>query len=592
MIKQLSPLIRARYLWGVVPALALALLAVPPALAQAPASYTVAPDSRGQPTIVVAGAGAGVTLAQIRAGLGASAHLLQDQGAGVWQLNANLLIDRDVTLALGPASGVQELRLRSHASAAPPVPGTYDYASFVYLRTDDGAIAIDGARIHSWDPAAGAVDTDYTNGRSYLLAKYDARLDIANAELSYLGSPDGESYGVSWRDINASASPATLRTRVTGAVVNSSFHHNYYGVYTFQASGILFRGNSFYRNISYGFDPHDFSNNFIVEDNTAYENGNHGFIISRGCYGFVFRRNVSYRNNNLDPLKLAHGFMLDPGSPLSASPQAPSTNNLLENNHAYDNEGYGLRILGSTGNTVRGNRFERNEQGITVEVGSTGNMLIGNTIVGSRVHGIFVRGGADRTMVTENTVTGSGANGIYVKSNGNTLQANAVSASGLNGIATLPETSAAAAAADLLAPGKALDAHALDAELVGEVMAEKALAGNRIAGNTLVSNADDGVELKGAVHGLVEANTIERNGGHGVYLASGSSGNRIERNTITANHGDGIRANGPDVVGNTWSGNLISGNGGQAIRLTGGAAGQVLSSVSYAPVYLPLIVKS
>ena len=114
----------------------------------------------------------------------------------------------------------------------------------------------------SWNPQANTYDTDVSNGRSYLLAKYDARMDIKNADISYLGSADGESYGVSWRDINDSAAPDVLRTRVTGEVLNSNFSNNYYGIYTFQASNMVFRNNKFHHNIGYGFDPHDFSHHF------------------------------------------------------------------------------------------------------------------------------------------------------------------------------------------------------------------------------------------------------------------------------------------------------------------------------------------
>jgi parallel beta-helix repeat protein len=398
-------------------------LAAPGALRAAP-SVSVGQDSRGQTTIQVSGAGSQVTLATIQAALGADAGLLAQPASGVWQLNANLQIGRDVTLTLH-GDEVAELRLRSEPGPAvlSRVPDEdrpadslaqagYDYSRFVYLRTDNGTITIDGVRVHAWDPGAGAVDESPADGRAYLLAKYDARLDIANAELGYLGFGDGESYGVSWRDINEPGS-ATLQRRVTGAVVNSRFHHNYYGVYTFQASDMVFRGNQFDNNHSYGFDPHDFSTGFLVEDNVAFANGNHGFIISRGCSNFVFRRNRAYGNSNPDPARLAHGFMLDSGSPSGAEPQAPSSGNLLEANEAYDNEGYGLRILGSDDNIVRGNSFARNHHGVSVEAGSDGALIENNSITESRSHGIVLRQSAG-AAVSANSVARSGGHGVYL----------------------------------------------------------------------------------------------------------------------------------------------------------------------------------
>jgi parallel beta-helix repeat protein len=566
---------RSSFVALLVLAILVPFIGVRPASAQANATYTVGKDRNDQTTIIVTGAGASVTLAQIRQGLGKQAALLEDQGNGVWLLNANLLIDRGVTLTLSQSAGVRQLRLRSRPSAKSPPAGEYDYGSFTYLRTEDGVITIDGVQIHSWDTAANTFDTDFANGRAYILAKYDARLDISNSELSYLGSGDGESYGVSWRDTNSTAEPDKLRTRVTGQVTNSLFHHNYYGVYTYQAADMVFRGNKFYQNIRYGFDPHDYTINVLVEDNQAYENGSHGFIISRGCTKFVFRRNVAFRNNDPDPKKFAHGFMLDPGSPNSDYPQVPSTENVLENNHAYDNEGYGLRILGSTNNIVRSNLFERNEQGVTVEQNSTGNTLEGNTITGSRVHGIFLRGGGDQTTVKGNTISGSGTNGIYVKSSGNTISANTVSGNQGFGIGTLPETTPEAAVADLQRRGARLTVTQIDAELLGVVVAESALEGNRITGNTVTANVTDGIELKGALKSVVEGNKVENNGVHGIYLANGASGNQVKGNTVAGNQGNGIRANGEDVTKNTWSENLVFGNIAGGIQVTSGAQGGI-----------------
>lgn len=563
---------RALLRWCLALAIAIGALvcdmATGQALAAPGATYTIGKDAQGQTTIVVAGEGAVVTLADIQRGLSGNPGLLQHDGATIWQLNANVLIERNVTLNLTKAAGVGELRLRSQRS---PGAQTYVYSSFVYLRTDDGTITIDGVKVYSWDPDTGTVDTDVANGRSYILAKYAAHLNISNAELSYLGSGDGESYGVSWRDTNDTAAPRTLRTRVTGTVLNSQFHHNYYGVYTFQASAMIFRGNTFFQNIHYGFDPHDYSHHFIVEDNQSFANGSHGFIISRGCNNFVFRRNSSHDNNDPDPIKLAHGFMLDPGSPNSSDPQAPSSQNLLENNQAYANEGYGLRILGSTDNAVQNNLFRSNRQGLTVEEGSTGNTLLGNTIDGNALNGIFIRGGANATTVSGNSVTENGGIGIYVKSDRNQVSGNSVRGNRGAGVTLLAETSAAAAIADVLPPAQRASVAAVDSDLVGAVAVQSTIAGNQIGGNTVASNQDDGVVLKAASNTMVQANTIEGNAGHGIYLASGASDNTIARNTTSGNHGSGIRVNGADAIRNMVSENAVFENAGGGVLVTSGA---------------------
>jgi mannuronan 5-epimerase len=326
---------------------------------------------------------------------------------------------------------------------------------------------------------------------------------------------------------------------VTGQVINSFFHHNYDGIYTLQASNMVFRNNIFTHNMRYGFDPHDYSHHFIIQDNEAFTNGSHGFIISRGCHHFEFRRNRSHKNQDPDLVKLAHGFMLDPGSPGSLDPQAPSTQNLLELNEAYDNEGYGLRVLRSTSNTIQNNRFENNLNGITVELGSTSNTLIGNTLADNQANGIFIRGGADKTAVMNNNVLGNGTTGIYIKSNDNTVQENVVRNNQGVGVLLLPETDSATAIADLTA--QHTRTAMLDSNLVRMITAEGVLTGNMVGNNNIISNRGNGIAMKGATTTVVEMNVVERNGGHGIALTNGASRNLVEitRSAITETMGFG-----------------------------------------------------
>jgi parallel beta-helix repeat protein len=550
------------------------------------AVYEVGAGRNGELTIFVSGPGSRVTLPDIQKGVQAispTKQLLQNQGGGVWQANASLFLNRGVTLTLG-LDTVSWLKLRSQPAdinVASAGGANYNYKSFVTLRTYGGAILIDGVKVTSWNPGANTYDTDISNGRSYVLAKYDARMDIKNADMSYLGSSDGESYGVSWRDINDTEAPDVLRTRVTGNVLNSNFSYNYYGIYTFQASYMVFRGNKFHHNIGYGFDPHDFSHHFVIEDNESFANGNHGFIISRGCNNFVFRRNTSHDNHYTigSEERKAHGFMLDPGSPNSQFPQAPSHDNLLENNQAWGNDGYGLRVVGSTDNTIQANTFSGNLQGITLEQGSTGNKVLNNSIATSQIYGVYLIGGSDGNTITGNIITGSGKHGIYVKTGKNTISGNTITGNGTvvggvpvgAGIATLQETDAAAAIADLEPPGSGVSIAAADPDLVGSAAQATAVDGNEIASNNVSQNADDGIELKNATNTKIESNTFSRNGGSGIYLASGASKTSVSLNTVSANKGYGIKANGIDVAENVWTKNLVFDNAAGGIAVTGGA---------------------
>jgi parallel beta-helix repeat protein len=550
------------------------------------AIYEIGAGSNGELTIFVNGPGAKVTLPDIQQAIqiiSPTTTLLQNQGNGVWQSNASLFLNRGVTLTLTLPT-VKWLKLRSQAAdiqLSASGEGAYNYKSFVNLRTYGGAILIDGVKITSWNPSANTYDTDVSNGRSYILAKYDARLDIKNADLSYLGSSDGESYGVSWRDINDGEAPDVLRTRVTGDVLNSTFSYNYYGIYTFQASYMTFSGNKFHHNIGYGFDPHDFTHHVTVENNEAYANGNHGFIISRGCNNFTFRNNKSYDNHYTvgEGERRAHGFMLDPGSPNSQFPQEPSHDNILENNQAWDNDGYGLRVVGSLNNTIKGNIFTNNYQGITLEQNSTGNKVLNNRITDSAIYGIYMLGGSDSATITGNTITGSGKHGIYFKTSKNTIFNNNVSHNGSivdgvpsgAGISSYVETNIEAAMADLRLPGSQVSLAESDPELVASQIQPSAMDGTTIVSNTISYNADEGIELKSAQGTKIDKNSIANNGTHGVYLASGASGTMLSYNKIYNNAGYGIRANGLDVVGNQWTKNEVYDNALGGIATTSGA---------------------
>ncbi|MCE7982976.1 MAG: hypothetical protein DYG89_17465 [Caldilinea sp. CFX5] len=467
--------------------------------------YDVIEDSKRQDTITVVGAGASVTLADIVAGIGAKNNTNCTDGSGKpvkcldnlsnnqWQLNANLLIGEGVTLTLSPATGVTELRLRSDSnggvtsSAVEEIDSiaAINYKTFVYLKTESGTMVIDGVKVQSWDPATNAPDSNYSNGRAYILAKFAATLKVYNADIGYLGSADGESYGISWRDNDGSDN--VLRTRVTGEMINSKVHHNYYGIYTYQAQNMTFRGNEFYSNVRYGFDPHDYSHHILVENNIARDNGAHGFIISRGCNNFIFRNNKSF--NNRDPgANLAHGFMLDPGGAGINKPQVSSSNNLFENNEAYGNEGYGMRILGSGDNEIRNNYFHHNDTGMTVDgagvaSASDRNLIHGNRIEENTKAGIFVRE-AYQNRIFNNTIKLNQGDGVDIRKSNE----------------------------------------------------------NEFTGNTLFGNGDHGVFLsEGSKQNFFQGNTIQGNKSYGISVAgSTTTGNRWSQNLIFGNQLGGI----------------------------------------------------
>lgn len=515
------------------------------------AIYTIIKDDHGQPTIQVLGEGAVVTLPDVKNGLGAAnLNYVVDLGEGHWQLNANLSIDVGVTLNLSPATGVSDLQLRSDSNGlvqAAEVEASINYKTFVFLRALNGTINIDGVKIYSWDAAANSVDTNYSNGRAYILAKYASTMNIRNSDIGYLGSSDGESYGLSWRDQNLNDNEPFV-TRVTGELINSDIHHNYYGIYTYQAHDMVFRGNKFHHNIRYGFDPHDYSHHVLVEDNVAYENGAHGFIISRGCEYFTFRNNKSY--NNFDSSSnQAHGFMLDPGGADINKPQVSSSFNLLENNEAYGNEGFGLRVLGSRDNEIRNNNFHHNYMGISLDLESEANAVHDNQFNQNTLYGIHLRETSRANIITNNIADQNGQYGIYIRSNDNTVTGNTLRQNQRAGIGVVP------------------------------ISSSKLPINNQVTGNTITNNVGDGIYIELAQKNRFENNLITDNTGNGVELAKDAKQNLLLRNTIRNNTGFGISASGSQTNGNTWSQNVLYGNQAGGITLLQGANGNLAPPV-------------
>ena len=67
------------------------------------------------------------------------------------------------------------------------------------LKALGGKLALDRTCVSSWDAGRSGYDANYADGRSYVLARDGARLDVVGSELHALGYDDYEAYGLSWR---------------------------------------------------------------------------------------------------------------------------------------------------------------------------------------------------------------------------------------------------------------------------------------------------------------------------------------------------------------------------------------------------------
>lgn len=341
--------------------------------------------------IIVSGRGMSLTLSDIAASVGDD--YLEEVEPGIWYLKSSLYLRSGLTLTMNKKQ-VKWLRLAS----------TEKKQARIFAYNSD--ILVDGVKITSWDKSKKDYDRNYKDGRSYILVKDGSRLDLKDSELAYLGYPRPtnspySTYGVSWRMSTKNIGTGVL----TGEIINSKFHDNYFGGYTYGAVGMTWRGNEFYNNVVYGLDPHDDSKGFLVENNKFYNNGKHGLIFSKRCIENTIRNNISYGNKY-------HGIML----------HEKSNNNVIENNKVYDNHD-GIVLAYSSNNIIRNNSVYQNKRGVRVDQESLNNLIEYNTISDNSQYGVYVYGKSDDNAIENNTLSDN-PTAVYIKSAGNRVMGN------------------------------------------------------------------------------------------------------------------------------------------------------------------------
>lgn len=335
--------------------------------------------------------GANTTLPGIRQALGA-AGALQELAPGEWLLTANLRIEAGAQLRIA-APEARLLKLRS------------DPSGFVWIKALGGQLDFADTCVTSWDTQSQRYDEKYQDGRSFVLARDGARMNVERSDLRYLGYDGPESYGLAWRVRGT-----------TGQIVDSYVSHNFYGVYSFDMDGLVIRGNEVHHNIMYGIDPHTRSNRLVIEDNVSHDNGKHGIILAEECSDGQVRNNVVYNN-------LHHGIVIF----------QQSNNNIVEGNTSYANGGHGINVNDAANTIVRGNNvYDNLEAGIGVGQRASATQVIANQVRANRRDGVTFYSDVKDNVLRDNLIAGNARFGIYVKSEGgltaegNTVADNAV----------------------------------------------------------------------------------------------------------------------------------------------------------------------
>ena len=444
---------------------------------------------------------------------------VQSLGNGLWQLDVNLVILDNARLDLTSASGVKELRITSRPEA-----------SFTIV-SKGGWINIDGIKVYSWDNSPGVNNYDQTfltvndvmQTRAYLAALYGGRMDIKNAEMMYLGYEElnqrvgygkGEPSGLSWRLLPTGAvDPAT---GPKGSIINSKVHHLYFGMYSYQAVGLVITGNEFHDHYFYGLDPHDYSYGMTIANNKVYDNGYTGLVLSRGCTDNLIYGNHIYNN-------ASHGLMLDRGV----------NRNLVYDNVITHNKYDGFAIYQSSYNQVYNNEIRDNGRyGIRVSAEfddadifddvASDNVIRNNIISGSGKHGIYLIDRADRNAIVANQVISSTEVGILLNAGLTLVQGNSVIGSSKDGL--LIDSKAYTGGTNPGGPSKPpLGQPGQQNEILANRFERNGERGidvnnglnNRIgslgAGNIIIGNALGGILLKNAGVTMMDSNEIRNN---------------------------------------------------------------------------------
>eukprot|EP00904_Undaria_pinnatifida_P005809 jgi/Undpi1/2358/HiC_scaffold_13.g05741.m1 len=343
---------------------------------------------------------------------------------GTWLLTEELYIEDGITLQVhGTAAGgdADELRLLS----------TSDY--FLNLRAHGGNLDFLSTKVFSYDNITNTYDTNETDGRSYISAVseviYDAsldcvgmaktemgeaRMDIEDTEIGYLGYHDSESYGLTWKVrgfCTDKSNPEVFDdVNVYGNIYDSDIHHMNFGVYTYGHQQGDWRRNKMHDNSGYGFDPHDDSDFLTIHDNTVYDNGYHGIIASKRCNGVSIQGNEVYGG-----AETSAGIFL----------HRSSDDAIVKGNYCHDNGDAGLAMLESFNADVSNNTFENNKYGVRFSVGCADNVFSENTFKNSYKYNTYsylgsdlpetVESGRSQDNVFSNNIISGGLESIKLK---------------------------------------------------------------------------------------------------------------------------------------------------------------------------------
>jgi poly(beta-D-mannuronate) C5 epimerase len=341
----------------------------------------------------------------------------QTPAAGVWFLNANLVIAKGATFHID-STDTKWLKISSKVTRGAGVAKI----AHAYWIDVHGVLKIDSVKITSWDPT-----TNYyaiTNGsrtgsgvfilgtpRPSIVVENNATgtTDITNSEIAYLGYEQGKHRGGSGLSYYYGGDGSIIR--------NNSIHHIYFGLYTFGVGHMTIENNIIRNSGHYGLDPHTGTPDMIIRNNIVYDNNGSGIICSLNCYNIVIENNNVHDNaeNGIDFSRNMY-------------------NSLARNNLVY-NEAQGIFVSQSHNNQVYNNTISDSADGIYVNSGSTNNKIYDNTIMNSKSHAILIKNASSENTFYTNKIVSTKKEGLNISqdttSKNNTFSNNQIVSDGV-----------------------------------------------------------------------------------------------------------------------------------------------------------------
>jgi len=325
-----------------------------------------------------------------------SSILAKQLPAGVWFLNANLVIAKGATFHID-STDAKWLKISSKVAHGADLTKLGP----AYWIDVHGSLKIDSVKITSWDPT-----TNYyaiTNGsrtgsgvfifgapRPSIVVENNATgtTDITNSEIAYLGFEEGKHKGGSGLSYYYGGDGSVIKNNIIREV--------YFGLYTFGVGHMIVENNIIRNSGHYGLDPHTGTHDMIIRNNTVYNNNGSGIICSLNCYNILIENNKVHDNAG-DGIVFSRDMF----------------NSVVRNNIVYS-EPIGISVSQSHNNQIYNNTISKSGNGFQVGSGSSNNKMFGNTIANSISQAILFINGSSQNTFSNNKLVSSIPQGLKI----------------------------------------------------------------------------------------------------------------------------------------------------------------------------------